>query len=235
MRKLVAIGVGFVLAVACSSDEETDAPGGDPGCGKDPWACGAGETCWPVTASGHLECIDAPTDQIEGAPCQFVVGQAMCAPHLYCFPTTQGSSSGVCSPFCNQGVCLNGGTCTLVSLIGGKESVQVCTPNVGDSGTGGDAGTDSSVGGTGGIAGNGGTGGIAGSGGTVTGGAGGVAGSAGNGGTAGQGGTGGQGGTAGTSSGGTAGTSSGGSAGTSSGGNAGTSSGGASGSAGATP
>lgn len=231
MRWLGVIGVGFVLAIACSSDDETNAPANNPGCGQDPWKCGAGETCWPVTLDGHLECIDAPTDQVEGAPCQFIVNQAMCAPHLSCFPTSQGSTTGVCSPFCNQGVCLNGGTCAQVGIQGGTETVQVCTPNVGDSGTGGDAGTDASVGGSGGVAGGGGT---AGSGGTVTGGTGGVAGSGGQGGTAGTS----SGGTAGTSSGGSAGTSSGGSAGTSSGGTAGTSSGGtagASGSAGATP
>jgi hypothetical protein len=192
MRWLGVIGAGVVLALACSSEDGgSNAPGKDPGCGQDPWACGAGETCWPVSLDGHLECINAPTDQVEGAPCQFIVNQAMCAPHLYCFPAAQNSTSGVCSPFCNQGVCLNGGTCVQVYIQGGTEKVQVCTPNAGDAGTGGDAGTDASVGGTGGVAGSGGTAGTS------------------------------AGGTAGTSSGGTAGTSSGGTAGTSSGGSAG--------------
>jgi hypothetical protein len=190
MKWMTVIGAGLFLVSACGSDDSGGGGGGGSGksgCGSDPWACGAGQTCWPVDTKGHLECIDAPTDLVEGTPCSFVVNQAQCAPHLYCFPAQNGATTGVCSPFCNQGTCQNGAACFQIGIQGGTEVVEVCEPIVPEGGTGG---TDAGTGGTAGT----------GSGGTAGTSAGGTAGTS-------------AGGTAGTSAGGTAGTSAGGTAG----------------------
>jgi hypothetical protein len=170
MRWLGALGMCLAVGVvgACGSDDEGGAQG-PTGCGKTPLSCPSDQTCWPVNTAGHLECTVAPAEQTQGKDCTLLLGQATCAPGLYCFPAVSGASSGTCQPFCPTGTCSGGSQCFQVGSVGGTEMVPVCSPPA-DA----DAGTDSGTGGTAG-AGTGGTAG-AGTGGTAGGSSGGTAG-----------------------------------------------------------
>lgn len=173
----MCLAVGVVGA--CGSDDEGGGAQGPSGCGKTPQNCPSDQTCWPVNTAGHLECTVAPAEQTQGKDCTLLVGQATCAPGLYCFPSVSGTSSGTCQPFCPTGTCSGGTQCFQVGTVGGTETIPVCSPAVdADAGTGGTAGAGS--GGTAG-AGTGGTAGAS-SGGTAGTSSGGASGNSGDGG-----------------------------------------------------
>jgi hypothetical protein len=178
MKWLGALGmcVAVGLVSACGSDDDEGSSPGPTGCGKTPTACPADQTCWPVSTSGHLECSVAPVDQTQGKDCTLLIGQATCAPGLYCFPNVSGTSNGTCQPFCQSGTCSGDSQCFQVGSVGGTEIVPVCSPPPVDV----DAGTDSGTGGGAG-AGSGGSAGSS-SGGTAGTSSGGASGNAGDGG-----------------------------------------------------
>lgn len=169
MKWLGALGACLAVSLmgACGGDD--DGGGGSQssgGCSKTPLDCAADQTCWPANAAGHLACTPAPSDQTQGKSCTLIVAQATCAPGFYCFPSGNGSATGSCEPFCQNGSCSNGGVCAQVGIVGGSEFVAVCTPPATDGGTGGSAGSGSggSAGSaSGGSAGSGGASGSAGS------------------------------------------------------------------------
>jgi hypothetical protein len=180
MQMRLFFGASAVLVLtlgACGSDSSSDTT--PKTCVSDPSSCGAGKTCWVVDVNGKFDCLDAPSAQVEGSPCQNTLGQAQCAAGLSCFPSSSGSQFGTCSPFCSlaspNGTCTNGGLCTQLTLVSAPSAphAYVCSPGAGGAGgAGGNAGSAS-----GGAAGTAATGGAAGT--TASGGVAGVAASAG--------------------------------------------------------
>ena len=141
---LALVCLGFT-ALACSSDDSGGGGKSDPGCGANPLACPADQTCWTNATINGLQCLPANPAKTAGTTCLNTGGAADCAAGLGCFPSVSGAASGTCTPFCNNGACAGGAQCVTLTLQGTSVQFQLCTPT----GTA-DAGTDSGSGGAGG-------------------------------------------------------------------------------------
>jgi hypothetical protein len=171
---LVVLGGGaFVLGVACGGDDEDDkgssgggatgsgaagstGAAGGTGCAADPFACPAGQTCWPNAQGNALACLNSGMGKV-GDACELYIGTATCADDLVCW-TVPGAPK-VCTPFCDNTKldkqCPPGQMCLQVSIKDTSIVFFACQPlGMSTVGPGGAGGT--------GAAGGGGTGGTGG-------------------------------------------------------------------------
>jgi hypothetical protein len=140
----LAIGCGSLLA-ACSS---TTSNAGAGGCGSNPFACPAGQTCSVKDAAGTFACLPSGSGK-SGDACLNTAGVATCGDTLVCLQVVQ--SGGNCTHYCEAGSsahgCNPGEQCRAAEIQGTSTVFYVCvgsTPPAADAGAGDAAEADSS-------------------------------------------------------------------------------------------
>jgi hypothetical protein len=106
------------LVAACSDSSAAPAVP----CNEDPWECGAGHTCWPVSTTA-FDCLVSGMGKA-GDACQNVTNSPACTDGMACLEP--GPAGGVCVPYCDAThTCPAGTTCTMGALDG-TTPFQVC-------------------------------------------------------------------------------------------------------------
>ena len=146
----VCLFVGLV-AEGCQS---STAPSARP-CNEDPFACGAGETCWvkdcscpsqvkTCTASACTEfnfaCMPSKATASVGEACDDSIGRVSCGDGQWCVQEMDvNAGSGSCASYCDpamSGTCGAGLSCVEigVALVAGAPLIHVCQPTGSDAG-----------------------------------------------------------------------------------------------------
>lgn len=169
LRGALVLSIVGLLACACSSSDSSGGSHPPASCTTDPSTCAAGTVCWPNNANGDYACLPAAAGQGQGSTCSNVIGQPQCDVGLACFPSANGSPTGMCEPFCGTTAPDNtkctppgsSGQCYQLKLQAPHQyPIYVCQPaaptndgGAGASGSGGSAGASGSAG-TGGAGGS---------------------------------------------------------------------------------
>jgi hypothetical protein len=127
MRNLFSVvfavsGLVVLLAAGACSTSSSSTPAQ---CNTQPFACGAGTTCWEINVANDFGCITSGGGK-SGDTCLNTQGAATCGDGLLCLqlPT---QAAGHCVPWCDtQHVCPTSQTCTPAAIQGTTQVVHVC-------------------------------------------------------------------------------------------------------------
>jgi hypothetical protein len=126
----VRAGVALLIAGcawACSSSSPAGGSGGP--CNQDPFACPAGQTCWPVDASGNFACIASRAGAKLGDSCVNTADSATCGDAMICLSLTN-PAQGTCVADCDNNQsgrsCSANEICAAVSFAAGGPQIHAC-------------------------------------------------------------------------------------------------------------